>query len=45
MLGELNMLDFSFDEKIKHQIVEMGREAVLQYWEQQKKPQRRHSFS
>lgn len=45
MLGELNMLDFSFDEEIKHRIVEMGRDAVIQYWNQQKKPQRRHSFS
>jgi predicted acylesterase/phospholipase RssA len=30
-LGEINILDFSFDEETKNRIIEKGRDAVLEY--------------
>jgi predicted acylesterase/phospholipase RssA len=45
LLGELNILEFSFDEDTKNTIIQKGKEAVIHYWNQQVKPQRRHSFS
>jgi NTE family protein len=45
LLGELNILEFSFDEDTKNTIIQKGKEAVIHYWNQQVKPRRRHSFS
>ena len=45
MLGELNILEFSFDEDTKKIIIQKGKDAVVQYWNQQVKPTRRNSFS
>ena len=44
-LGNLNILEFSFDEKTKTFIVEKGKEAVNEYFKTCAKPQRRHSVS
>jgi len=44
-LGELNILEFSFDEETKNFIIEKGKEAVLQYFKNHPKPQRRYSVS
>ena len=44
-LGNLNILEFSFDEKTKTFIVEKGKEAVNEYFKTRAKPQRRHSVS
>jgi hypothetical protein len=45
LLGELNILEFSFDEDTKNTIIQKGKEAVIHYWNQQVKPKRRNSFS
>jgi len=45
MLGELNILEFSFDEDTKNTIIQKGKDAVIHYWNQQAKPKRRNSFS
>lgn len=45
MLGELNILEFSFDEDTKNTIIQKGKDAVIHYWNQQIKPKRRNSFS
>ena len=45
VLGDLNILEFSFDEDTKNIIIQKGKDAVVQYWNQQAKPKRRNSFS
>lgn len=45
MLGDLNILEFSFDEDTKTFIVEKGKEAVKNYFKNYPKPQRRYSVS
>jgi predicted acylesterase/phospholipase RssA len=44
-LGEINILDFSFDEETKSFIVEKGKEAVSEYFKNCPKPKRRYSVS
>jgi NTE family protein len=44
-LGNLNILEFSFDEKTKNFIVERGKEAVINYFKNCPKPERRYSVS
>lgn len=44
-LGDVNVLDFSFNEEIKNEIVQKGRDAVKEYMDSYPKPQRRKSFS
>ena len=44
-LGNLNILEFSFDEETKTFIVEKGKEAVAEYFKNYPKPQRRYSVS
>ncbi len=44
-LGNLNILEFSFDEKTKNFIVEKGKEAVVNYFKNLQKPKRRYSVS
>jgi NTE family protein len=44
-LGNLNILEFSFDEETKNFIVEKGKEAVSDYFKNYPKPQRRYSVS
>lgn len=44
-LGDVNVLDFSFNDEIKNEIVERGRNAVKEYMNTYPKPQRRKSFS
>ena len=43
-LGDLNILEFSFDEKTKNFIVEKGKQAVIEYFKNYPKLQRRYSF-
>ena len=43
-LGDLNILEFSFDEKTKNFIVEKGKHAVIEYFKNYPKLQRRYSF-
>ena len=43
-LGDLNILEFSFDEKTKNFIVEKGKQAVIEYFKNYPKLQRRSSF-
>ena len=43
-LGEINILDFSFDEDTKNKIITKGKEAVIEYMKQRPKVQRRHSL-
>jgi len=43
-LGEINILDFSFDEETKNRIIEKGRDAVLAYVEQERPKKRRNSI-
>jgi predicted acylesterase/phospholipase RssA len=43
-LSNLNILEFSFDEKTKAEIVDKGKKAVIDYFKNYPKPQRRYSF-
>ena len=43
-LGDLNILEFSFDEKTKNFIVDKGKKAVIDYFKNYRKLQRRYSF-
>jgi predicted acylesterase/phospholipase RssA len=43
-LGDLNILEFSFDEKTKNFIVEKGKQAVIEYFKNYPKLRRRYSF-
>lgn len=43
LLGNVNMLDFSFDEETKSSIIEKGKEGVRQYFKNTPKPKRRYS--
>jgi hypothetical protein len=45
MLGNLNILEFAFDEETKSFIINKGKEAVSQFFKQMVKPKRRHSVS
>ena len=49
MLGEINILDFSFDEETKNKIIAKGKEAVISYFRNQRMEMRsntrRHSIS
>ena len=44
-LGEINILEFSFDENTKNIIIEKGKAAVIEYWSNRPLPKRRHSIS
>ncbi len=44
-LGNLNVLDFAFDEETKNFIVNKGKDAVIDYFKSTAKPIRRHSVS
>lgn len=44
-LGNLNVLEFSFDEKTKNFIIERGKESVKKYFNNIQKPKRRYSVS
>jgi predicted acylesterase/phospholipase RssA len=44
-LGDLNILEFSFDEETKKFIIERGENAVQDYFKNYPKPQRRYSVS
>jgi predicted acylesterase/phospholipase RssA len=44
-LGNLNILEFSFDEKTKNFIIERGKESVKKYFNNIQKPKRRYSVS
>lgn len=44
-LGNINMLEFSFDEDTKKFIVEQGKEAVVSFFKNRPKPKRRYSVS
>jgi NTE family protein len=43
-LGQINILDFSFDEETKDRIIQEGKTAVEEYWRQQKIHPRRKSI-
>ena len=43
-LGQVNILDFSFDEETKDRIILEGKTAVGEYWKQQKIHPRRKSI-
>jgi len=43
-LGEINILDFSFDEETKNNIILKGKEAVVNYFKKRTPLKRRHSF-
>jgi NTE family protein len=43
-LGNLNILEFSFDEATKGVIINKGKQAVIEYFNNHPKPQRRYSF-
>ena len=43
-LGNLNVLEFSFDDKTKNFIVDKGKKAVIDYFKNYPKLQRRYSF-
>jgi NTE family protein len=45
MLGDINIMEFSFDESTKDTIIQKGKEAVITYLKGQPKPKRRHSVS
>jgi len=45
MLGEINILDFSFDEETKKVIIEKGKQAVMNFFQNGTRLYRRHSFS
>ncbi len=44
-LGELNILEFSFDDETKNQIIRKGKDAVLGFFKGYPRPKRRYSFS
>jgi len=44
-LGNLNTLEFAFNEETKEFIVHKGKESVLEYYKNYAKPVRRHSVS
>jgi len=44
-LGNLNILEFSFDEETKMFIVETGKKAVMDYFKNYPKPKRRYSIT
>lgn len=44
ILGQVNILDFSFDEITKDRILSEGKKAVQVYWKEQKPHTRRKSF-
>lgn len=44
-LGDLNILEFSFDEETKKFIIERGKDAIQDYFKNYPKPQRRYSVS
>ncbi len=44
-LGNLNILEFAFDEKTKTFIIEKGMEAVKEYYTKSPRPNRRYSVS
>lgn len=44
-LGELNILEFSFDTETKNHIIHLGKQSVKQFFKTIKKPQRRYSVS
>jgi len=43
VLGDFNILEFSFDEVIKNHIIERGRQGVIKYLKQTPKVKRRYS--
>jgi len=43
LLGEINILDFSFDEPTKQLIIKKGKDAVCAYFQSKPVPRRRHS--
>jgi hypothetical protein len=43
-LGEINILDFSFEEETKNRIIQKGRDAVLEYVLQKQPRKRRNSI-
>lgn len=43
-LGEINILDFSFEEETKNRIIQKGKEAVLDYVQQTQPKKRRNSI-
>jgi NTE family protein len=45
LLGNLNILEFAFDEETKNFIINKGKEAVIQYFKNTLVPKRRHSIS
>jgi NTE family protein len=45
MLGEINILDFSFSNEMKELIMKKGREAVRDFFKESSPLKRRHSFS
>ena len=44
-LGNLNVLEFSFDEDTKNFIIQCGKKAVFKYFQNSSKPKRRYSVS
>ena len=44
-LGDINTLEFSFEEETKNFIINRGKEAVSQYFATAPRPKRRHSVS
>ena len=43
-LGSINTLEFSFEEETKNFIINKGKEAVSQYFQNHARPKRRHSI-
>jgi len=43
-LGEINILEFSFDEETKNRIIEKGKEAVIEYVQRKVLKKRRNSI-
>ena len=43
-LGEINILDFSFDEETKNTIIDKGKEAVIAFFQKRPLSIRRHSI-
>lgn len=43
-LGEINILEFSFDEETKNRIIAKGRDAVIEYVQQKRPTKRRNSL-
>jgi NTE family protein len=44
LLGEINMLDFSFDEETKNRIIQTGKDAVIHFFKEKTIIKRRHSI-